>query len=320
MKKFFAPLFCLLISVTLILSACSQPATTAQTSEGSSTDQLVVYAPASTSSIPVIIAVNKMGNAKLVLYSNQSQANTIFLRGEAPIMVTGLSVGIDLFKNDAPVQIANSYVSGVSHLVTYKQQVTSLAELKGRSVYIPFEGSPIEEVMAYFAKQEGLEWKKDITPIYLPFDASVALLKEGKLDAVVLPEPMVSLVENQSDVFVSLSLYDLWNKYDSKKQGYPQVGTFVNSEWAKTHPEIISTFNTALTEAIDEVQKDPSAAVEAVKDNFKIPAPKLITALGRTQYKIETDSAMMTSIDTYYKVIGKPLDEKFSSFYYITSK
>jgi ABC-type nitrate/sulfonate/bicarbonate transport system substrate-binding protein len=168
-------------------------------------DDMVIYAPASTSSIPVIIAASKMPNVKLQLYTNQSQANTLFLRGEVNVLVTGLSVGLDLYKNGAPVQIVNSFVSGLSYLVTYGKQVSSFSELKGQEIYIPFEGSPIEEATAYLASQEGLTWKTDLKPVYSPFDASIELLKQGKATAVVLPEPNVTLVEGQPNIFISLS-------------------------------------------------------------------------------------------------------------------
>jgi hypothetical protein len=114
-------------------NASTEAATAAATSVAttSPSDKLVIYAPASTSSIPVILAMSKMPNAELTLYTNQSQANTLFLRGDISILVTGLSVGVDMFNNGAPVQMTNSFVSGLSYLVTYGKQVNSLADLKG---------------------------------------------------------------------------------------------------------------------------------------------------------------------------------------------
>jgi hypothetical protein len=91
--------------------------------------------------------------------------------------------------------------------VTYGEKVESLSDLKGQEIYLPFEGSPIEEATMFLAKQEGLVWGTDLKPVYSPFDASVALLKEGKAKAVVLPEPFVTLVEKEPNLFISLDYF-----------------------------------------------------------------------------------------------------------------
>ena len=80
-----------------------------------------------------------MEGLDLVLYSDQSQANTLFIRGEVPILVTGLSVGLDLDKNQVPISAVNTYVSGLSYLVTYGAPVQQFSDLQGQEIYIPFD-------------------------------------------------------------------------------------------------------------------------------------------------------------------------------------
>ncbi|MEA5079940.1 MAG: ABC transporter substrate-binding protein [Anaerolineaceae bacterium] len=345
MKKILQVVFALSLIATLLVG-CSAPTATATqaptalvteatvaataevtaeaTAEATSApvadDVMVIYAPASTSSIPVIIAASKLQNVKLQLYTNQSQANTLFLRGEVSALVTGLSVGLDLYKNGAPVQMVNSFVSGLSYVVTYGKQVSSLSELKGQDIYIPFEGSPIEEATSYLAGKEGLTWKTDLSPVYSPFDASIELLKQGKATAVVLPEPNVTIVEGQPNIYISISLFDEWNKYAGNTDGYPQVGTFVSPEWASAHPDQVEAFNQALSDAIAYVESAPSEAVAAVKDNYKLPVAKLEKSLSRTHYNLVTGSDLQATINGYYQLIGKPLDENDSAFYYIPAK
>lgn len=332
--KYFLKVFILVTTITgLFLTGCApavqtttQAPTTAATlptnesKASASTDKLVIYAPASTSSIPVILAASKLKNVELTLYTNQSQANTLFLRGDVSILVTGLSVGVDLFKNGAPVQLANSFVSGLSYLVTYGKQVTSWSDLKGQQIYLPFAGSPIEEATTYLVEQAGLKYGLDLTPVYSPFDSSVALLKQGKATAVVLPEPYVTLVEGQPNVNISLSYFDEWNKAAGTKQGYPQVGSFVNSDWAKTHTAEIAEFNQALGEAITSVENDPAAAVKSVSSYYKLTPELLLKALGRTHFNLTTGQAMQESIANYYETIGKPLDEKYTNFYFLSAQ
>jgi ABC-type nitrate/sulfonate/bicarbonate transport system substrate-binding protein len=148
----------------------------------------------------------------------------------------------------------------------------------------------------------------------------VQLLKEGKATAVVLPEPYVTLVEGQPNISISLSYFDEWNKATGTDKGYPQVGSFVNSEWAKTHGQDIAAFNQALGESISMAQSDPSDAVTATQSNYKLSAALLLKSLSRTRFNLVSGQDLQETIDNYYTVIGKPLDEKFSAFYYLAAQ
>lgn len=290
--------------------------TTQPTAVETSSNKITIYAPMSTSSIPVILAASQFEHVNLVLYADQTQANTEFIRGDVSILVSGLSVGVDLRKNGVPVQAANSFVSGLSYLVTCGKHVSSLKELAGKSIYVPFEGSPIDEVTGFLVTSDGLTWKTDISAVYSPFDSSIELLKQGTVDAVVLPEPMVTLVEGQPNVFISLSLADEWNRVTGSQDGYPQVASFVNPDWTVENSAFLSDFNKALATAIQSVQADPQAAIDQVKDQYKLSPEKLLKSVSRTRYLILTGSELQSSVESYYQTIGKPLDENFSDFYY----
>jgi ABC-type nitrate/sulfonate/bicarbonate transport system substrate-binding protein len=277
---------------------------------------IVIAGPATPSSIPLILAAEKMGNATVQIIPNNSQANTSFLRGEINFLASGLSVGVDLRKNGAPVQAVNTYVTGLSYLVTYGEKVSSLSELKGQEIYLPFEGSPIEEATMFLAQKEGLNWGTDLKPVYSPFDASVALLKEGKARAVVLPEPFVTLVEKEPNIFISMDYYASWNEATGTQDGYPQVGTFVNADWAKQNPEQVAAFNAAMAEAIQFIAEHPEEAVAKVKDNFKLPEAVLLRSIQRTHFSLLTGDALQAGVEGYYNEIGKPLDDSFTDFYF----
>lgn len=294
-------------------AAAEQPASTR-------TAKLVIAGPATPSSIPLLIAASKIDGAEVQVIENNSQANTSFLRGDIDILVNGLSVGVDLYRNEAPVQIVNTYVAGMSFLVTNGEKVNNFAALKGQDIYIPFQGSPIEEATSFLAGKEGLKWGEDLKPVYSPFDASVALLKQGKAKAVVLPEPFVSLVEGQPGINVSLDLYKSWNDATGQTNGYPQVAAFVKRDWAAAHAEDLAAFNAALNDAVKFTIENPDKAVAQVKGNFKQPEKILLKAVSRMHYEVLTGAAMQKSVSGYYELIGKPLDDKYKDFYYIPAK
>jgi NitT/TauT family transport system substrate-binding protein len=310
---------------TLALGGCARvdkpagtPAATAPATPPAA--PLRIYAPASTSSIPVILAAHALSGTQLTLYTNQEQANTLFLRGEMDLLVTGLSVGVAMYRSEAPVQLANAYVSGLSYLLTAGKPVSRLAELKGQPIYLPFKGSPLEEVTTHLARQAGLNWPDDFRPVYLPFESSVELLKQGQAGAVVLPEPYVSLLEGQPNIYVSLSYYAEWQKLHPQAEGYPQVGTLVKADWAQAHAAQLAQFNQALAEALASVQQNPAAAVDMAKPNYKFPAKVLLTSLSHTHYHLLTGASLQQAVTDYYTIVEKPLDPNDAKFFYLAAR
>ncbi len=65
---------------------------------GMAQEVLKINAPPTPSSIPVILAARNMENAEITIFSNHSQAHTLFLRDDIQMLVTGLSVGVNFFK------------------------------------------------------------------------------------------------------------------------------------------------------------------------------------------------------------------------------
>ena len=278
--------------------------------------KLVIYAPATPASIPVLLAARHIEGAEVTIFANHAQANAQFLRGEIDILVTGLSVGVELFNNGAPVQVIDSYVAGMTYLVTRGQPINDLAELKGRSVYLPFEGSPIEEVTRFFVEQAGLQWETDVRPVYAPFTSSVELLKQGRADVVVLPEPFVSLIEGRADLHVSLSYRELWDTLIGSDSGYPQVTPFVTREWAAANADLVARFNDEVAAALASIEADPAGAVAQTHEALGLPEPVLAAALSRTDFAYIGGAELPEAIRGYYEAIGKPLDAIYDAFFY----
>lgn len=280
-------------------------------------EPLQIYVPPTPSSIPLILAAQNMENTEITIFSNHSQAHTLFLRGDIPILTTGLSVGVNFFKSDIPIQMINSYVSGLSYLITRDKKVESFQELQGEAIYIPFEGSPIEEITKFFVEQEGLEWKKDFKPVYSPFPSSLELLKKGEAQVVVLPQPLATIAAAQENNFISFGYKGKWDMLTDSTKGYPQVGTFVKQDWAITHRDAIHNLNEEIEKALQLIQENPEQAVESTKEHFKFPEKILLASLKKTAFYLSTSAELKQQVEQYYQALGNPLDETFDAFFYL---
>lgn len=275
----------------------------------------LLLVPATPAAIPLILAAQSLGHLRIKVFHNHSQAHALFLRGQAQLLSTGLSVGVHFFNQGVPVKIISSHVAGLSYLVSTRP-VKGFGELAGQKIWLPFPGSPLEEVCRFFAKQEGLVWTKDILVGYSMFDASVNRLKMHRIDFLPLPEPFVTLATKEaSDLFVGLDFARLWEQYTGNLNGCPQVGTLVNKNWAKTHGNLIVLFNQALEQAIILCAQDPDFVVEQSQPLLGFSRDVLKSALGRTRFHLMTGQTLKDGVFAYYETIGSPLDETFNEFF-----
>jgi NitT/TauT family transport system substrate-binding protein len=304
MKKF---VLILLLSVFVGLFFISETATSV----------VNIWGPATPSSIPLAIAAEKLPNTKITIFSDHSQASALFLKGETQILFTGLDVGMNFYKNKAPVVMLNSYVTGLTYLVTYGLKVNSFKELKGKSIYIPFEGSPIEEIVKFFIEKDGLAYKKDITPIYSPFPSSLELLKQGKAEIVALPEPFVTMASSIPNVYVSFGFKEYYEKLTGKKNGYPQVGAFAMKSWAINNIDYIKLLHAELAKAIELIKNDPQTAVKIAAPYFSFPQPVLLKAIGNTTFSLSYSNDLLNEVFSYYQSIGMPLDPQYKELFFL---
>jgi hypothetical protein len=86
---FFIPLLVLCILVGPVSMAARIP--------------VQIYAPLTPSSIPLLMAAQEIDSLEITLFSNHSQAHTLFLRGDIPLLMTGLAVDVQFFQKEIPV-------------------------------------------------------------------------------------------------------------------------------------------------------------------------------------------------------------------------
>ncbi|MBN2546884.1 MAG: ABC transporter substrate-binding protein [Spirochaetes bacterium] len=281
-----------------------------------SINKTVIYAPSTPTSLPLLIASEVLSDTEVVLYVNHSQANALFLKGDVQIISTGFSVGKNFFDNKVPVIVINSYVSGLTHLVTYGKHFNNFTELKGSEIYLPFQNSPIEEITKFFILSEGLKWG-DFKPVYSQFQSSVELLKNGKAKVVPLAEPFVSIVEKNQNIKVSFSYYDRWVEITGNKKGYPQTGTFIKKQWAEKNSNYIKKLNNEIKKAVIEINNNPEKSSKLLSGKLNVSDEILLSATRRTVFNMLYSKELKNEIEIYYKAIGKPLNENYKEFFYI---
>ncbi len=244
MKKLFSVLLLsiLLVGALVCVAAC----------DISPEGQLVCYVPdgAPTLAVANIMATKKVGNADIQV--NVTTGNDVVAKcsaGEADMAVLPTNAAVKICSERDDYQLFSVNVYGVLYVVG-TQQISSLADLKGKVVHSIGVGNTPEYVFSKVLENAGIAFEKEVDSakdndtvgIKYYDDASsiVPLIVAGQVDFALIGEPAVTNLKAKAatkniTVYTLFDLQTEWkNAVDSDQEGYPQASMIVKKSWLQT--------------------------------------------------------------------------------------
>ena len=268
-----------------------------------------------------------MGAAKL-LSENEASASlnayacTLFnaptdvapklISGELDIAAVPTNLAAVLYqKTNGAVKLLALNTLGVLYLLTADgESVTSVEDLKGKTVYSSGQGAVPEYVLNYIL--DAYDLKDEVNVVYeAEHDAVIAALASGKAKIAVLPEPKVTAALNKiQGLTPALDLTQEWNKAVEKRG---QAGctlsmgcVVVRNAFAEEHPEAVTAFLKEY-EASITYMNDPANADEAAVlcEHFSIIPNAAVAkkALPGSQLCFVAGEDMKTQIAPFYQIL-----------------
>ncbi|MBE6969599.1 MAG: ABC transporter substrate-binding protein [Ruminococcaceae bacterium] len=273
MKRYFA--FALML--VLLLAGCGQAApqpTEAPAAPAATEAPAPTEAPVEEAEIPVIrvgAMTGPTGMGLVQLMENENYAFTItgaadellpkLLQGELDAAALPVNAGATLYqKSGGKVEMACVNTLGVLYIVEKgEEQVKTMADLKGRSLYATGKGSTPEYTLRYLLSQAGLDPDKDVDIQWQSEPAGVVSLMAAEEQAVaMLPQPFVTAALGKlgESAHVAVSLSDEWAALDNGSLMIT-AGLLVRREFAEQNPE-----------AMAQLLADYKAGTEWVNANY----------------------------------------------------
>ncbi|WP_457945264.1 ABC transporter substrate-binding protein [Caproiciproducens sp. LBM24188] len=165
--------------------------------------------------------------------------------GEVDVAAVPTNLAATLYnKTNGKVQLAAVNTLGVLSLLTSEDDVKSIKDLKGKTIYSSGQGSIPEYAINYILKQNGLEVGKDVTVKYVTEHAELATqIISGKASLAVLPEPYVTqvMVKNPK-IKIALNLTEEWNKVAGEKSVLTMGCLIVQKAFAEKNKDAFNAF------------------------------------------------------------------------------
>ncbi len=117
-------------------------------------------------------------------------------------------------KTEKNVSIIAVNTLGVLSILTNGEDISSVADLKGKTIYATGKGSTPEYALNYILEKNGLKVGEDVTVEYKGEHSELAaLVISGDAKIAMLPQPFVTQVTTKNpDVEIALDLSEEWAK------------------------------------------------------------------------------------------------------------
>ncbi len=137
-------------------------------------------------------------NCKFTVVSEATAIPAAIIGGTTDIAAVPTNLASTLYKKtNGNVYVLALNTRGVLYLLEDGNTVNSVADLKGKTVYVPGAGTNPEYILKYIIEQNGLTVGEDVIFDYTygSPDALAEAVKSGLVKLALLPEPKVTVVK-----------------------------------------------------------------------------------------------------------------------------
>jgi len=310
----------------LILTACSSGTTTTVASPSPSA-AVVTEAPAP---VPVTITIASLkgpttmglvglmddaakGTAaedyQVTMYASPDEVVPLVAQGSVDMALIPSNLAAVLYAKtkgtDAAISVMAINTLGVLNIVESGDTVKSIADLKGKTVYLTGKGASPEYVMNYLLTQAGLTPGVDVDLQFLTEHTEVvAKLASTPGSIGVLPQPFVTIAEAKSPgLRTALDLTKEWAAVSPDSQLITGV-VVVRNSFATQNPEAVAQFMTDYAASTEWVNANPADAAPLIVAAGIVPDPALAEkAIPLCYITFVSGAEMKSALSGYLQVL-----------------
>lgn len=199
-------------------------------------------------------------NVELHEYNNGGDLISAMTSGTVDVGYVGVTPVLSSISKDVPIKIvAGAQLEG-SGLVTNEPEVTSIEDLKGKSIATPGQSSIQYMLLQYDLKKHDMTMS-DITSPSMKVASMNDALKTGSIDAMLTYEPYMSIAEKQNNMTVVDTSHEIL-------ENHPCCVVVVTDKFANRHPDKVKKIAEIHKNATEKLENDPYGCVKYLPRNI----------------------------------------------------
>ena len=250
-----------------------------------------------------------------------------FVAGNVDIALVPANMASILYhKTEGNVQVIDINTLGVLYLVTADESISTIADLKGKTVYSTGKGQTPEYVLNYLIGANGLsqddvtvEFKSEATEV-------VSALVQDETAIGILPQPFATAACKHNENLKEVC--DLTKEWENTGNGTLVTGvTIAKKDYIEANPEIIDDFLDEHEDSIEEANEEPEKTAELIAAAGIVEkAPVAQAALPKCNLKYMDGEEMKAALSGYLGVLMEQAPESIGGslpeddFYFIPTE
>lgn len=189
------------------------------------------------------------------------------VQGELDIAAVPANLASVLYNNtEGAINILAINTLGVVYITAKGEEITSVSDLAGKTIYATGKGSTPEYALRFILSKNGIDPDKDVTIEWKSEPTEIVALLQGAENGIaMLPQPFATAAQAQVEgLTVALNLTEEWNKIESESMLI--TGTLVvNKAFAQEHPEELAAFMAEYEASTAYANENVSEAAQLVE-------------------------------------------------------
>lgn len=250
-----------------------------------------------------------------------------FTSGDLDIALVPANMASVLYnKTKGNIQVLDLNTLGVLYMVTADDSVSTVADLKGKTVYSTGKGQTPESVLNYLLEANGLS-EEDVTVEYKAEATEVvSTLVQDETAIGILPQPFATAACKQNENLKEVC--DLTGEWDKTGKGTLVTGvTIAKKDYVEANPEAIEEFLNDHEESIEFTAENTAEAAELVAASGIVEkAPIAEAAIPKCNLKYLDGEEMKNALSGYLEVLFEQNPESVGGslpaddFYYMEAE
>ncbi len=298
----------LIIIAAMVLGTIASALTGCGAAEGGSADNTTVRIGALKGAttiglVNLIDEAKENSNYEFEMYTAGSDVMAAMVAGNIDIGLVPANVACVMNqKVEGGVTVIDINTLGVLNCVSASDEITSMADLAGKTVYSTGQGAVPEFTIRYLLEANGvtdcnLEFKSEPTEI-------VSLFAEDQDAVAILPQPFVTAALAQNDTLkISFNLNDEWVAVNSDSKIVTGV-TVVSNSFLSDHKAAVDKFLEEHKKSADKALSDvDTTAALVVEQGIIAKEPLAKKAIPNCSITCITGKEMKSALEGFLKVL-----------------
>lgn len=251
----------------------------------------------------------------------------LMIKGELDIALVPANVASVLYnKTEGGISVIDINTLGVLYMVSGDDSIASVADLKGKTIYLTGKGTTPDYVLQYLLKGNGfvdgdctIEYKSEATEV-------AAVLAENPDAVGLLPQPFVTAACAQNDALkVVLDTNAEWNALQGGDGSSLVTGvTVVRNAFLEENKEVVDAFLADHASSADAINADATTgAALVVEAGIIAKEPLAQKAIPNCNITCITGEEMKQALEGYLNVLFEQAPESVGGalpgdeFYYV---